>query len=130
MSEKRTEKCDCGQVTHLVTIAGVECYDVDRHGSSAVAAGRCFNCQVPFVSDQPEAVVEGPGIDEPVIKALADMSLKELKVTAAAEQIAITGMRSKADIAAEIESEREARANAEGEVDDPVEDNGIPDDVD
>jgi len=54
MSEKRTEKCDCGQVTHLVTIAGVECYDVDVHGSSAAADGKCFNCQKPFVTAQPE----------------------------------------------------------------------------
>ena len=54
MSEKRTEKCDCGQVTHIVLIAGVECYDVDVHGSSAFADGKCFNCQKPFASAQPK----------------------------------------------------------------------------
>ena len=112
MSDKRTEKCGCGQVTHLVTIAGVERYDVDVHGSSAEACGRCFNCQVPFTSAQPEPVVD-PGADEPVEKALSDMSLKELSATAAAENIPITGLRRKADIAAEIESEREARDDAE-----------------
>jgi len=115
MSKTRTEKCDCGQVTYLVAIAGVEHYNVDVHGSSAVADGRCFNCHKPFVTAQPEAV--GDDTAGPVEKALQDMSVRALRALAAVEDISITGLRSKADIVAKIESEHKARTGDEGDED-------------
>jgi len=118
MSEKRTETCKCGQVTHLVIIAGVECYDVDVHGSSAVAEGRCFNCHVPFVSAAAERI-EPLDETEPEDKELSEMTVKELKVLAADNNIELPKKGSKAAILEAIEEAN--RTTADEDTSDEIE---------
>ena len=122
MGIERIEICGCGQTTHLEMKEGVEMY-ADIHGKfNEPVKGRCFNCHQPFgsfvaavepdVAADVTADVSDADVVDDVETAddLDDMSLADLRAKAADEDIPITGLRKKLDIATEIRAVREERA--------------------
>jgi hypothetical protein len=67
MTKMKTFKCDCGQVTELVEVNGVLCFNEKRHGNGEPANCKCFNCgkvnaelaaEVKAAQDQADAEAE------------------------------------------------------------------------
>lgn len=58
--ETKKIKCKCGQENELVLIGDKWRYNIKRHGSSAEADGKCFNCfaDLPGMKQNKEPAAE------------------------------------------------------------------------
>lgn len=77
--------CDCGQVTELVEINGVLCYNEQKHGNNSPAHAKCFNCgkeNAELVKETKAAAAKADADAEKARKAADAKAIADAKAAA------------------------------------------------